>query len=97
MDWKFNDPENVAVIINRKILDEGGWIAYVTHDADDGGWQFYNHEAPLEEDAAVVSLREVVELDRTIMELADLPVGWHAWREIPSAQWRRRTNGLKAN
>lgn len=88
MDWKFNDPENLAVIINRKILG-GDWISYVSHDADDGGWQFHNQEVPEEEDAAVVSLREVVAIDSSIAELADLPVGWYAWRNSSSAQWHR--------
>lgn len=34
--WSFEDPPNVAVLVNRKIIEGEEWIAYVTHDADDG-------------------------------------------------------------
>ena len=89
MDWKFQDPQNAAVITNKKIIQSGDWIAYVTHDAEDGGWQFHNRE-PLGENAAVVmSLRSIFDIDPTIGELANLPLGWHAWRESRSAPWQR--------
>ena len=34
-----------------------------------------------EKDAAVVSLHNIVQLDPTVADLADLPLGWHAWRD----------------
>lgn len=89
MEWKFQDSPNVAVITNQKIVSGGDWIAYVTHDEDDGGWQFHNREPLNEEDAAIVSLRSIIELDGSIGELSDLPLGWHAWRERKDAQWQR--------
>ncbi len=89
--WPFKDPPNVAVITTRKIVDGSDWIAYVYHDADDGGWQFHTSEAgpPSVSDAAVVALSEIVQLDDTVTELADLPVGWHAWRVSESSPWQR--------
>ena len=89
--WPFPDPPNLAVIVNRKILYRGEWIAYVSHDDDDGGWQFHTDEPgpPNESDAAVVGLGKIVELDQSIAELADLPPGWHAWRESRASAWQR--------
>ena len=89
--WPFDDPPNVAVVVNRKIIDGSEWIAYVTHDADDGAWQFHTREAgpPDEADAMVVALRSIVRLDRSVTELADLPLGWHAWRASRNAPWQR--------
>jgi hypothetical protein len=37
----------------------------------------------------LVGLQEVVRLDESIQELADLPEGWHAWRESKSSPWER--------
>jgi hypothetical protein len=37
----------------------------------------------------VVSLRSVVALDPSLAELADLPLGWQAWRDQPTGQWNR--------
>jgi len=90
-DWPFQDPPNVAVIANKRIVYQGEWIAYVSHDADDGAWQFHTNVAtpPQQEEAAVVSLHSIVQLDQSIKDLANLPSGWHAWRESRDAPWRR--------
>jgi hypothetical protein len=42
--WPFEGPQNLAVISNRKVIFGGEWIALVSHDEDDGGWQFLSHE-----------------------------------------------------
>jgi hypothetical protein len=90
-NWIFNDPPNVAVIANRKIVLEHEWIAYVTHDGGDGAWQFHvNQTEPLKEsDAMVVSLQSIVKIDSSVIDLANLPRGWHAWRASTSAVWQR--------
>jgi hypothetical protein len=89
--WPFKDLPNVAVITTWKIVNGSDWIAYVYHDADDGGWQFHTSEAgpPSVSDAAVVALSEIVQLDETVTELADLPMGWHAWRASKNSPWQR--------
>jgi hypothetical protein len=91
--WPFEDPPNVAVIAVRKILDGSCWIAQVFHVADDGGWLFHTNEPgpPRVADAVVVGLGEIVRLDQTVRELADLPLGWCAWRESEDAPWQRST------
>jgi hypothetical protein len=96
-DWKFQDPPNVAVIAIRGIVSGRDWIAYVSHDAWDGGWQFHTNASgpPKESDAAVVGLREIVELDPSVEELWDLPLGWCAWREALTSPWRRATKGTR--
>jgi hypothetical protein len=50
MGWLFEDPENVAVLTSKDVIDLGKWIHYVSHDYDDGSWQFHSLEgAPLRE------------------------------------------------
>ncbi|TSE10595.1 hypothetical protein C1D09_014700 [Mesorhizobium intechi] len=89
-EWKFKDPKNLAVISTRKIFSGGGWIAYASHDADDESWQFYGDEAEIDhDDLILVGLFEVVELDETVAQLADLPLGWHARRDTKNSPWRR--------
>jgi len=63
----------------------------VTHNEEDGAWQFLPREGAGDvKDAALVSLREMIERDRTLAELADLPVGWRALRESPASPWLRK-------
>lgn len=88
--WPFQDAENAAVFTSKRIVDGNAWVHYVAHDADDMAWQFHpcGRPTPVEE-AAVVGLRTMWMLDRSIELLADLPLGWCAWREAPDAPWIR--------
>jgi hypothetical protein len=77
--WVFNDPPNVAAIASKGVL--------CGRYDEDGAWGFHGSQSSRQEgDALVVSLQNIVELDDTIRDLADLPVGWHA----------RRTGGRRA-
>jgi hypothetical protein len=88
--WMFSDPPNVAVIANRKIISGQDWIAYVSHDEDDGAWQFHTADAEVSEgDAVVVSLQNIVNIDSSVCQLVDLQLGWHAWRTGKDQPWQR--------
>ena len=88
-DWPFEDSPNVATITTASIMDGSSWIALVSHDEDDGCWQFIGPRGPDEEPAKLVGLRRVLERDPTIGELADLPLGWRAWWAGPASPWER--------
>jgi hypothetical protein len=88
--WPFRDPENLAVFTTRQVLEDGRPIQLVTHDAEDGAWQFLSDGAALESDGRIIALREALDIDQAIAELADLPTGWQAFRATPSSPWKRR-------
>ena len=93
MDWPFDDPPNVITITSWKILRGEDWIDFVSHDADDGGWQFHGHSGPTSmAEAAVVGLKTIVEHDSSVCELHDLPLGWVATRETQAGPWVRNPN-----
>ena len=88
--WPFADPPNVAVFTVRRVLDGSSWIAYVFHDAEDGAWQFHGHDTTNDiGEAKIVALEEIVNMDPTVVELADLPPSWRAWRVSPNVGWHR--------
>ncbi|MBZ9966142.1 hypothetical protein [Mesorhizobium sp. BR1-1-2] len=100
-EWKFADPPNVAVLSDKSIFKRDDWIAYVVHEADDddidndndegGSWRFHSSDTRNwdEREIMLVGLQEVVRLDQSILALADLPKGWHAWRSSKSSPWQR--------
>jgi hypothetical protein len=92
MDWPFEDPPNVAVFTSKAIVEKQQWIYYVSHDEDDGAWQFHTIDGPpqCDGDARIVSLRSIVEFDPTVARLADLPLGWYACRESTVHEWERQ-------
>src|SRR3954452_25029632 len=87
--WNFTDPPETEVITLDRILRGQSSILLVTHDAEDGAWQFLDGEHVFEEDGAVVGLGEMVEFDPSLAKLADLPEGWFAWRPDRDHPWRR--------
>lgn len=74
----------------RQILDGSEPILLVSHDEDDHGWQFIGTTDASMADAKVVCLEEIVRLDSTVLEVADLPPGWQAIREHVGGVWIRR-------
>lgn len=88
-DWPFDDPPNVAVITTKRIIREGYPILCVVHDDEEGDWQFLDGLDVTVDDGSVVGLGSIVNQDRTILELADLPYGWYAERPTVNAAWVR--------
>ena len=89
MNYPFSDEPNTACIICKHILYEKKTILYVSHDEEDGCWQFMcgeNHGFP--EDARVIALVEAFELDASLSQVADMPCGSFAERASETSAWR---------
>ena len=87
MEFSFREKPDAAVITCSHILDKKEPILYVSHDEDDGMWQFLcgrSHSAP---DARIISLEEAFLLDSTIGVLAEMPQGCSAARRDPGDAW----------
>jgi len=89
-NWPFDQPRNCTTLTMRQVLNSSEPILLVSHDADDHGWQFIGSSDASVEDGRVVCLEEIVTLDRTVLEVADLPPGWQATREHVGGEWTRR-------
>ncbi|MGO4108712.1 hypothetical protein [Paenibacillus sp. YAF4_2] len=87
--WPFEDPKNVAILTIDKIMKREGPVLYVTHDEEDGMWQFLDGEDVIEEEARILSLKQMVDIDPSLIQLSDLPLGWIAWRDTQDSEWVR--------
>lgn len=85
-DWPFKEPAETRVHTTRFVLDKDFPILIVVHDRD-GGWELLCGTTDKRKDAREVLLGEAVELDPRLREVADLPVGWRAFRDSPEAPW----------
>ena len=74
--------------VTAQVLDRTEPILYAVHD-EDGEWQFLGSTDGALENAKIIALHEAVELDPSVFELADMPVGWHALRDSPQHPWKR--------
>lgn len=85
-NWKFFDAPNTACYATLAVLNHAP-ILRVCHDYD-GDWQFHGaQDQTLLEEAKLVCLRTIIELDHSLNNLCDLPYGWCAERSDPSAKW----------
>jgi len=87
MKFPFYDAPNTATIICCHIVNDNKPILYVSHDEDDGMWQFLCGETHAIDEANLVSLKYVFDLDNSIGALKDMPYGYYATRETSEDNW----------
>ncbi|HEV8574994.1 MAG TPA: hypothetical protein VGR43_09835 [Dehalococcoidia bacterium] len=75
---------NLGVYSTRRLMEQDYPLLLVTHDAD-GDWQFL---CGTTNDSVLVCLEDVVERFPEVAALADLPLGWRAWRSSPEDGWQ---------
>ena len=84
----FDIDENTMVITTMNIINKKKKVVLVFHDREDEIWQFLDGEDVSEENAAIVSIAEMEQLDPSICELCDLPLGYGAFRDEETQQWK---------
>lgn len=95
---KFNDPGNTAVFTTKFVIIDKKDITNITHDEDDGAWQFHSSDDfdNLEEVAKIVSLNYIIKIDNTVLEIADMKEGYSAHRKFKGDKWIiKKTNKNK--
>jgi len=86
----FKEPLNTAVFTTKFVVEENKPITYVMHDSDDGAWQFFSDDKfdDFECVAKIVGLGEIIKMDDSVLELADMPEGYYAFRESVNDKWK---------
>ena len=90
MNKNFKEPHNTAVFTTKFVVEDKRDITMVFHFAEDGAWQFDGNDLThnFEEVARVVALGEIIALDESILQIADLPAGYCAQRKFKNDTWR---------
>jgi hypothetical protein len=87
--WKFSDPPHTGVFTTKRVMSDTDPVTRVFHTVGDGAWEFHGPDESDPEEIAYVCFHHIVDKDPTIAELADLPVGWCAWKDVATGEWRR--------
>lgn len=78
---------NSYVFTTKSILNKTRIINYVVHD-EEGDWQFLNTEEELtEEEAALVSIDEIISIDQTVQEVLYIDINQYAIRPNSESKW----------
>lgn len=85
-EFRFKDPENKPCFTCVHVLNKEKPILYVSHDAD-GDWQFLCGAEHDESEARVIGLKQATEIDTTVNDLYEMPLGVGAERDRVGAKW----------
>ena len=88
MTFAFKDTPDTACIICQHVLDGKNPITFISHDEEDGMWQFLCSEDHILEDVRLISLAEAFQIDGSIGQVADLPRGFVMERTEPKGRWK---------
>jgi hypothetical protein len=78
--------DNKPVFTTKFVIEDRSEIVYVAHDKE-GDWQFFSEEDASEQDARIISINEILELDGSLKEILWIPEGTEAWREGVGKEW----------
>lgn len=84
--FPFADSPDTAAITCCHVL-AGTPILRVTHDAEDGMWQFLCGQPHGTDEARVISLKEAFSLDASLQKIARMSCGCIAERESAKGRW----------
>ena len=87
--WPFKDDPFSDALTTIRVLEDEEPILLVSHDADDGMWQVLCGTTNEPDDGRLTCLGCLLELDPTLAEIADLPRGWEAYRDVVGGEWHR--------
>lgn len=86
-DWKWPVSPHTRAFVRESIADQKEPVLTVYHDHN-GDWEFHGATS---DKVALLCVHHLVDRDKTLNELVDLPIGWCAWRESMDAPWQRET------
>lgn len=78
--------KNKNAITTKYVVKNNSTIVSVFYD-EDGDWQFFGEEEVSEEDVRVVSIQQMIELDKSLVSLPDLKEGESAYRKNKESIW----------
>jgi len=86
---QFEEPANTAVFTTKFIENDNKPITLVRHDADDSTWVFLSDDKydNIADVAKIVGLGQVIGMDSSVLEIADMKLGYYAHRKTRQDAW----------
>ena len=87
-DWPFPWPVDTGVFTTTRVLEDKLPVLMVSHD-ENGDWQFLCGTTNDSAHCRLICMGCALELDKTLVEVADLPTGWIAFRDRIGGPWNK--------
>jgi hypothetical protein len=89
-NWKFPGDPHAKVFISETVHSGTEPVTYVSHDVEDGAWQFLGDSMSDGGGPVISCFHHPIDRDPSLAELADLPLGWYAERRRVGEPWTRK-------
>jgi hypothetical protein len=86
MKKAFQENLKTAVLADANVVNSNSLITRINHH-EDGLWEFFGKKKVNEGEIMVVSLEQIIQRDPSILEMADLPLNFTAFRESNDTPW----------
>lgn len=81
------ESKNKSIMTTSHVLTNGSPVTFVLYD-EDGDWQLFGEdEMDEDEDAYLVSVEEILEIEPALRKLPDMQPGQAVEREKDSTRW----------
>jgi hypothetical protein len=87
-NWSFREPPSTIVVTQRLVIQKKYPILFVIHDTG-GDWMFLADDRTQLDPVIELSFRDLVAIDSTVSQVADLGPGWKAQRATRQSPWIR--------
>ena len=88
-EWSFSCPIDSAAVTTKFVYERLEPIIQVNHYIDDG-WQFMCNTTDDPDDGVVICMGCFISKFPEMIDLADLPKGWDAFREDKNQPWDKQ-------
>lgn len=80
----------IAVFTTKYVIEDRKTIVFVAHDIEDGAWQFFSDDSfdNFEEVAKIVGFQELINMDDSLLQIVDMPLGYSATRKDEFDNWK---------
>lgn len=87
--YRFQEPKNAACFVCDHIMNKKRPVLFVSHDKEDSSWQFLCGETDHNDDnIKIISLNEMTEIDDSVNDLYEMPIGFGAERSQIDEPWK---------
>src|SRR5438874_5218137 len=94
-NWKFPDDPHATAFLSETVHNRTEPVTYVSHDDGDGAWQFLGDSMSDGGGPVISCLHHLIDHDPSLVELADLPLGWYAERGRLGEPWIRKKHSTQ--
>jgi hypothetical protein len=86
-NWPFDQNENVEAVTTKFVMKNNYPVLLVSHYLFDRSWGFFCGTTNKSEDCMLVSMKEIIDHDKTLLSIAHLEPGMCASRDDKNSDW----------